>query len=55
MSLVVLSGSIGSIASPAFGAGFGIGQPVDRAAIAAWDIDVAPDGSGLPRGAGTVA
>ena len=55
VSLVVLSGSIGSIASPAFGAGFGIGQPVDRAAIAAWDIDVAPDGSGLPRGAGTVA
>ncbi|WP_175775371.1 c-type cytochrome [Burkholderia anthina] len=44
-----------ALAVPAFGAGFGLGQPVDRATIAAWDIDVAPDGSGLPRGAGTVA
>ncbi|NIE57665.1 MULTISPECIES: cytochrome c [unclassified Burkholderia] len=39
----------------AFGAGYGLGQPVDRAALAAWDIDVAPDGSGLPPGSGTVA
>lgn len=43
------------IAMPAFGAGFGLGQPIDRAALSAWDIDVAPDGSGLPPGAGTVA
>ncbi|MCA8156236.1 c-type cytochrome [Burkholderia contaminans] len=39
----------------AFGAGYGLGQPVDRGALAAWDIDIAPDGSGLPPGAGTVA
>ncbi|MDR8052518.1 c-type cytochrome [Burkholderia cenocepacia] len=39
----------------AFGAGFGLGQAIDRAALSAWDIDVAPDGSGLPPGAGTVA
>ncbi|MDF3079798.1 c-type cytochrome, partial [Burkholderia sola] len=44
-----------AMTSSAFGAGFGLGQPVDRAALAAWDIDVAPDGSGLPPGAGTVA
>ncbi|HDR9573201.1 TPA: cytochrome c, partial [Burkholderia stabilis] len=43
------------IAMPAFGAGFGLGQPIDRAALSAWDIDVAPDGSGLPPGAGRVA
>ncbi|KVH13044.1 MULTISPECIES: c-type cytochrome [Burkholderia] len=43
-----------TMTSGAFGAGFGLGQPVDRAAFAAWDIDVAPDGSGLPPGAGTV-
>ncbi|AIO43852.1 cytochrome c [Burkholderia cenocepacia] len=45
----------GAMTSGAFGAGFGLGQPIDRAALAAWDIDVAPDGGGLPPGAGTVA
>ncbi|WP_175785576.1 c-type cytochrome, partial [Burkholderia ambifaria] len=54
-SFAVASSISCALAAPAFGAGFGLGQPVDRATIAAWDIDVAPDGSGLPRGAGTVA
>ncbi|USB88931.1 cytochrome c, partial [Burkholderia cenocepacia] len=31
----------GAMTSGAFGAGFGLGQPIDRAALAAWDIDVA--------------
>jgi S-disulfanyl-L-cysteine oxidoreductase SoxD len=34
---------------------YGLGQPVDEATIAAWDIDVSPDGTGLPPGSGTVA
>ena len=34
---------------------FGFGRKVDRAEIAAWDIDIKPDGSGLPAGQGTVA
>jgi cytochrome c len=36
-------------------AGYGIGQPATPAEIAAWDIDVAPDGAGLPPGQGSVA
>lgn len=30
-----------------------LGQPIDEADIAAWDIDVLPDGTGLPPGSGT--
>jgi cytochrome c len=30
-----------------------LGKPVDQADIAAWDISIAPDGTGLPLGAGT--
>ncbi len=37
---------------PAEGA-FGFGQPADEDTIAAIDIDVPPDGSGLPEGSGT--
>jgi cytochrome c len=34
---------------------FGIGRPATPAEIAAWDIDVGPDGVGLPPGRGTSA
>ena len=34
---------------------FAIGTPASEARIAAWDIDVKPDGEGLPEGSGTVA
>lgn len=34
---------------------YGIGQPVTEQDLAAWDIDVRPDGKGLPPGRGTVA
>lgn len=34
--------------------GFGLGRPATEAEIAAWDIDVRPDGAGLPEGSGTV-
>ena len=30
-----------------------LGTPIDEAAIAAWDISILPDGSGLPQGSGT--
>jgi cytochrome c551/c552/cytochrome c5 len=33
---------------------FGFGKPATPAEIAAWDIDVRPDGKGLPPGRGTV-
>ena len=34
---------------------FGLGRPATLAEITAWDIDVRPDGLGLPAGRGTVA
>ena len=34
---------------------FSFGRPADSARIKAWDIDVRPDGRGLPPGSGTVA
>ncbi len=33
----------------------GLGQPVTPQRITAWDIDVGPDGAGLPRGQGTAS
>src|SRR5713101_5843907 len=32
-----------------------LGKPVSPAEIAAWDINILPDGSGLPPGSGTPA
>ena len=32
-----------------------LGIPIDEAAIAAWDISILPDGTGLPKGSGTPA
>ena len=34
---------------------FGIGRPASPVEIAAWDIDIGPDGVGLPPGSGTPA
>ena len=34
---------------------FGFGTEASEARVAAWDIDVKPDGEGLPSGSGTVA
>ena len=42
-------------AAPNQPATFGIGRPATAAEIAAWDIDVGPDGVGLPSGHGTSA
>jgi S-disulfanyl-L-cysteine oxidoreductase SoxD len=45
----------------AFGAGTavaetpGLGKPITEADIAVWNIDVLPDGTGLPPGSGTAA
>ncbi|WP_343115840.1 c-type cytochrome [Ostreiculturibacter nitratireducens] len=42
------------IASPAFAEKFGLGRPAAPEEIAAWDVDVRPDGLGLPPGSGSV-
>ena len=34
---------------------YGFGHPASPEEIAGWDIDIAPDGTGLPPGSGTVA
>jgi S-disulfanyl-L-cysteine oxidoreductase SoxD len=39
--------------SGALGEGANLGKPIDPADIAGWDIDIEPDGAGLPAGSGT--
>ena len=34
---------------------YGLGAPPDTALLSAWNIDVSPDGAGLPSGRGSVA
>jgi S-disulfanyl-L-cysteine oxidoreductase SoxD len=41
--------------SAAFAQGPNLGKPIDPAEIAAWDISILPDGTGLPPGSGTPA
>lgn len=40
------------LAAPAAADGLGLGRAATPAEVAAWDIDVRPDGAGLPEGAG---
>ena len=42
-------------AGAAFAEGPNLGRPIDPADIAAWDISIMPDGTGLPPGGGTPA
>ena len=50
----VLAGALAlALASPVFA--FDFGRPATSDEIALWDIDVRPDGKGLPPGGGTVA
>ena len=45
-----------TLAAPAAAAeDYGLGKPVTAEDIAPWNIDVAPDGAGLPPGEGSVA
>ncbi|MYJ97301.1 MAG: cytochrome c, partial [Proteobacteria bacterium] len=47
--------SVGLIAGAVAQEGPNLGVPADPEEVAAWDIDIGPDGAGLPPGAGTVA
>ncbi|MEQ9693786.1 c-type cytochrome [Shimia sp. SDUM112013] len=42
------------IAAPALAEKYGLGRPATPDEVAAWDLDVAPDGTGLPVGSGDV-
>ncbi|MEC7257446.1 MAG: c-type cytochrome, partial [Pseudomonadota bacterium] len=46
---------LGVVAAPLPAAPLGLGRAATPADIAAWDVDVAPDGTGLPTGQGGVA
>ena len=50
---VLMALALGS--SAAFAQGLNLGKPISPADIAAWDISIMPDGSGLPPGSGTPA
>lgn len=41
-------------ATPVHAGEFGLGRSATSAEIAAWDLDVSPDGRGLPAGSGSV-
>lgn len=43
------------IAGPAVAGPYGLGRAAEPDEIAAWDLDVSPDGTGLPDGSGSVA
>jgi len=45
--------ALGWLATAAAQEGPRLGKPADKALVAAWDISIAPDGTGLPPGAGT--
>ncbi|WP_425091922.1 c-type cytochrome [Tropicimonas sp. S265A] len=42
-------------AGPSVAEQLGLGRPATEAEVAAWDLDVRPDGTGLPPGQGSVA
>ena len=49
----LLAAALYADAAPAADVRFGLGTPATAEQIAGWDIDVRPDGHGLPRGQGT--
>ena len=48
-----LAAIICGLATPVAAESLGLGRSATEAEIAAWDIDVRPDGAGLPEGQGT--
>lgn len=47
--------SVLAVATPAMAGKFDLGREATAAEVSAWDIDIRPDGQGLPEGKGTVA
>ena len=46
--------SLALTSSPALAEKFGLGREALPEEIAAWDVDIRPDGTGLPVGSGSV-
>jgi len=59
LALVAAAGALAAgcatVADPQPQARYGLGAPLTDRELAGWNIDVAPDGKGLPPGRGTVA
>jgi cytochrome c len=49
------AGLVAAFGHACAGEGYGVGRPATPQEIAGWDIDIAPDGAGLPPGRGGVA
>ena len=45
--------ALGLVATASHAQVYGFGKPATAQEVAGWDIDVSPDGRGLPRGSGT--
>ena len=54
VALAAIAAALFSADASSAGEGYGLGRPATPAEIAQWDIDVAPDGAGLPPGDGSV-
>lgn len=52
---LLLGAALALGAAPAFAGKFNLGRVAKSEEVRAWDIDVRPDGKGLPEGKGTVA
>ena len=55
LKFAALACAFGLTAVPVWAEKFGLGRPALPEEIAAWDVDVQPDGTGLPVGSGSVA
>ncbi|UWQ90111.1 c-type cytochrome [Rhodobacteraceae bacterium M382] len=53
-NLIISTAALLALAAPAQAGKFGLGRAALPEEIAAWDKDVAPDGTGLPAGSGSV-
>ncbi|GMG81998.1 cytochrome c [Paralimibaculum aggregatum] len=53
-SRLLAAAALALAAAPAAAGPLGLGRAATPAEVAAWDIDVRPDGTGLPEGAGDV-
>lgn len=52
--LLIGTAAVSMLAGPAMAEKLGLGRPALPEEVAAWDLDVSPDGTGLPEGSGSV-
>ena len=54
LKATALTLGVGLLAAPVLAGQYGLGRPALPEEIAAWNLDIHPDGSGLPEGSGAV-